>query len=497
MFKENTLASKIIIISIAVGLCIFSIVLVKVLIDIANKHIRVREENANSIVEYENNIEDNVIEENITNETIVENANETLSKSFGKVEIVWIDNQNKIISKPQAPSLNGMKPVKFRKADTFVETNQNDVEWYNYNEKQWANAIDSNGSYFVWIPRFAYKIVYYSDATYNKPIGYSDSRGIVKINNNGTITRITKNNVGLQEVGNHYIVHPAFMKDIATGYRNGGWDSNISGIWVAKYEMSMEDKGSNSETKNESVGNIKISDTIKVVSKPAATAWRNITIGTSYYNSFNYNRNADSHLMKNSEWGAIAYLSFSKYGRNTQKVETNKSRNNYTGGDKLESNIYNYNGTQTTTGNATGIYDLVGNAWEYTANFINNGYRGIAEYGGTEENYLLENITNTKYKTIYNNSSTDDGKGEYDRTYAVNNFEANSGVRGDAMYEISSNPYASSTWELGSSFYMQQDTPFLIRGADLSTSNSSIFAYHGSNGQADTTTGFRVVMPGK
>ena len=36
MFKENTLASKIIIVSIAVGICIFSIVLVTVLIDVAN-----------------------------------------------------------------------------------------------------------------------------------------------------------------------------------------------------------------------------------------------------------------------------------------------------------------------------------------------------------------------------------------------------------------------------------------------------------------------------
>ena len=85
----------------------------------------------------------------------------------------------------------------------------------------------------------------------------------------------------------------------------------------------------------------------------------------------------------------------------------------------------------------------------------------------------------------------------YKNAYAVANFDVNSGIRGDAMYEISSNPYASSTWESGSSFYMQQDTPFVIRGADLSTTNSSIFAYHGSNGQADTTTGFRVVMPGK
>lgn len=497
MFKENTLASKIIIISIAVGICILSIVLVKVLIDTANKHIYVKAENVGSLSEYSNKVNDNIVEEKITNETIVENVNDTLTKSFGRVEIVWVDNQNKIISNPQTPSLNGMTPVKFKKGDTFIETTANDSEWYNYDDKQWANAIDSNGSYFVWIPRFAYKIVYYSDATYNKAIGYSDSRGILKINEDGTLTQITKNNVGLKEVGNHYILHPAFMKDIATGYRNGGWDSDISGIWIAKYEMSMENTGSNSDTKTEAVGNIKISDTIKAVSKPGAIAWRNISIGTSYYNAFNYNRNVESHLIKNSEWGAVTYLAFSKYGRNTQKVETNKSRSNYTGGTNLLNDIYNYNGSQSTTGNATGIYDLSGSSWEYTTSFINNGFNKMQEYGGTEENYLLENTINTKYKTIYNHSNTDNGSNDYSRQYALENYEVNSGIRGDALYEISTNPYASSTWESGSSFYMQQDTPFLIRGADLSTNNSSMFAYHGSNGQADTTTGFRVVIPGK
>ena len=159
MFKENTLSSKIIIVTIAVGLCIFSILLVKVLIDVANKHIRVKEENVGSISGYDNRVEENIVQENVTNETIVENANETLSKSFGRVEVIWVDNQNKIISKPQAPTLNGMTPVKFKKGDTFIETTANDSEWYNYEEKLWANATDANGSYFVWIPRYAYRIL--------------------------------------------------------------------------------------------------------------------------------------------------------------------------------------------------------------------------------------------------------------------------------------------------------------------------------------------------
>ena len=32
--------------------------------------------------------------------------------------------------------------------------------------------------------------------------------------------------------------------------------------------------------------------------------------------SFNYKRSSDSHMMKNTEWGAVAYLTLSKYGIN-------------------------------------------------------------------------------------------------------------------------------------------------------------------------------------
>lgn len=494
MFKDSDKTSKIIITVTVIIIFVILIFLVKYLISFANKNIYVREDPLGGIST--NRITENIVQENVTNETIVQNPKETLSKSFGKVEIVWIDNNNKIISEPQRPILKEMTPVKFQKGEE-IKTKENDTEWYNYTDKQWANAIDENGSYFVWIPRYAYKIVYYEDGTYNIPIGYSDARGIVKINKDGTLTRISKNNVGLEEVGNHYMVHPAFMKDTATGFRNGGWDGELSGIWVAKYEMSMENRGNNSDTKTEATGNIKISDTIKAVSKPGAISWRNISIGTSYYNAFNYNRDAESHLMKSSEWGAITYLSFSKYGRNTQKVESNKSRNNYTGGDSIINEIYKYNVDQTTTGNTSGIYDLTGLSWEFTASFINNGFEKSEKFGGTEENFLLEDTKNTKYKTIYYNSRTDDGKGEYSRQYAIDNYTSNTGVRGDAIFEISTNGYGSGTWESGSSFFMQQDTPFLIRGSDLSTKNSSIFAFHGSNGQADTTTGFRVVLAGE
>ena len=171
--------------------------------------------------------------ENVTNEKIINNSNETFDRSFGKVDIVWVDKANNIIQYPLKPALKNMTPVKFNQSTlSFVKTTENDKDWYDYSKRMWANAIDDNLSYFVWIPRYAYKITYYSDSNFTKAIRYSDSRGILKINSDGTLTRIQSRASGLKEIGNHYILAPAFMKDTASGFNNGGWYVNISGICV-------------------------------------------------------------------------------------------------------------------------------------------------------------------------------------------------------------------------------------------------------------------------
>lgn len=439
----------------------------------------------------------NTIEENITNEEIIDDQNEELDKTFGKIEIVWLDRQNNIISEPLAPVNKGLTPIKYVEGSgKFTVTNSDDIEWYNYEDKRWANAIDENKNYFVWIPRYAYKIVYYSDSHYTKRIGYCDSRGLLKINQDKkTLTRIKNNSTGLQEVGNHYIVAPAFMKDTASGFKNGGWDINISGMWVAKFEMSMELNGENVSTENESIGNVVVSDIVKAVSKPSKSSWRNLTVGKAYYNAFQFDRNRESHLVKNSEWGAIAYLAYSKYGRDTYRLDENKSLNYITGGSKIDTEVFIYNHDQSTTGNATGIYDISGCAWEFVAAFINNGYQRLEMYGGKEENYIYADTINSKYKTIYNNAKTDNGNKMYDKVYAYQNYDVNADKRGDAMFETSLNGYGSSSWNTNSSFYMQQDIPYLLRGGDFeSRTSAGLFSYNGSNGSANAGEGFRVIL---
>lgn len=57
----------------------------------------------------------------------------------------------------------GMTPIKFIEATEnskgyAVDTTIADKDWYDYEQKKWANARTQDGSMWVWIPRFAYKL---------------------------------------------------------------------------------------------------------------------------------------------------------------------------------------------------------------------------------------------------------------------------------------------------------------------------------------------------
>jgi len=165
-----------------------------------------------------------------------------------------------------------------------------------------GNVKMTDRSYFVWIPRYAYKI---TPAPSTTPSANNSGTIDVKFINgtgnkayDGTTCTIATSNI---DSTSQYIVHPAFCTDV----NMGGYETNLTGIWVAKYESSMETNGSATTTTNDTIGNVVISNTIKVVSKPNRTSWRYITVGNCYTNGYNYNRNLDSHLMKNSEWRSL------------------------------------------------------------------------------------------------------------------------------------------------------------------------------------------------
>ena len=120
---------------------------------------------------------------------------------------------------------------------TSVSTREDDGTLTDNLTSRWANAKTENGSYFVWIPRYAYRITYYESETSTEATGYYDGWGMWNAED-GTVKYALDD--GIETVtynGNKYIVHPAFCDGTDNNYSNGEWDEDLEGFWFAKYEM--------------------------------------------------------------------------------------------------------------------------------------------------------------------------------------------------------------------------------------------------------------------
>ncbi len=343
-------------------------------------------------------------------------GNESQNKIFkSKVVIEAVQNEIAIYSEPL---LQGADPV-LGKGMVAVEIGDNGIvtkadpteKWYEYGKKKWANAVilnegveepkvgdtineDNIESYFVWIPKYSYKLFDEKLGEYTSLEETVQDKGpttAIEIrfglentkdgNTNECTTPIESGGTGTCGVGK-WMTHPAFLAF-------GG-----NGLWVGKFETSKK-------------------NTSDIQIKPDVTSWRNITLGESFGNSKNYQPELQSHLMKNTEWGAVAYLTQSIYGRCDKETGictevainltyTTGTTNNtsYTGGT-------NSNQLASTTGNYSGIYDLHGGAWEPVMAMMK---------GQNGEDYLYSltklssaDLKDTKYFDTYNyNASKND-----------------------------------------------------------------------------------------
>ena len=447
-----------------------------------------------------NEVVPNYIYQEVSQDMIIDDETQEMNRNNGLIDIVWIDKENRMIDIPLKPEIGDLTPIKYDSTvANFVTVDPKDPSWYDYSKNMWANSMNSDGSYFVWIPRYAYKITYYADRNYTRVIGYADSRGVLKIDDSNTssqgqrLIRIEKNSSALETVGDHYIVHPAFMRDAINNYENGGWDIGISGFWVSKYEAGMESDGVNVDTNTAQIGDVKVSQNIKAVSKPTIKPWRNISIGNAYYNGLNYDKAKQSHILKNSEWSAVTYLADSIYGRNGTLINSNSEFT--TGGSNNLTVVYFQNGGQSSTNNVTGVFDLAGGVSEATAAYINNGFSALAQYGGTEEDMLCSTDKSSKFKTIYKHSNMDQGTNNYKSEIVLANYELCNNRRGDAIFETSNSGVGNSSWFNNFSYFMAEDVPFIARGGDvLAMDGSGIFSYVASIGQATESIGFRIAL---
>lgn len=264
------------------------------------------------------------------------------------------------------------------------------MQWYDYSQQKWANAVILNSgvsntpgtpidvetqakAMYVWIPRYEYQIEGQYGTHTDGTAGTQELPGEIKVN------FISKEKT---TASNGYIIHPAFQWD-SNGDGNISANEQISGIWVGKFETSGTAEAPTILPNKKALVN---QDLIVLLSAP-----RVLGMSLSEHST-------DTHLMKNSEWGAVAYLSQSQYGKygnsnyssDNKEIYTNNSRDMYTGRSAgapagfttsssnegtchydditpKEDGTGSCGGGASTTGNIYGVYDMVGGAHDLVA----------------------------------------------------------------------------------------------------------------------------------
>jgi hypothetical protein len=422
-----------------------------------------------------------------------------------------------------------MIPVKWDGANWVKASNSNRIgpnQWYDYDQYMWANAvtvaelgsgtgsdgitrrnrgaylsaiagtpisIDDILTFFVWIPRYKYAI--------------SVGTGPREINIDFEIGSSTTG-TGDGE-GTSYLTHPAFTFG----------DVELRGLWIAKFAASPP-PGSNCFNER-SIGNCNLTNIFPLFI-PNRPKWTNVSLSNMFVASRNIQLSNDNpygfpqtgidiHLTKNREWGAVAYLSHSKYGKfdnpeytgNNKEIYKHNSWAIYTGRsggtpgglgigtptlDYSIDGYYTYDGKcsmihpnlpppcnsgsvdqtltnknlafgASTTGNIYGAYDMVGGSWEYAMGNLNNS---ISNSG-------FISMPELKYYDLY--LTTNGIKGD------ATNADGTNGWYGDRRDSL----HSSFPWSLRSCDYDEQGY-------------CGIFAYSSSQGAPHGVTSFRVVL---
>src|SRR5574344_1055016 len=401
-----------------------------------------------------------------------------VSTDVDKCVVAYVDSS---LNGADPVLVDGMIPVNIADDGSLTKADTSS-EWYNYTNKKWANMVvvkadtrdgyksATAGSsitlsdvlgYFVWIPRYKYAI---TEGTGSRLIN------VVFENKN------TAKSTGTA-VGTDYLTHPGFTFGT----------EELNGFWFAKFETTGD------------------ATTPTVLPSVASLRFQNVSTQfttSQKFNSTTYlNGSADSHMVMNKEWGAVAYLVNSIYGRcvgaTCTEVSINNSSSYITGSsggnpDASQSDtVYAYNTTNgflaTTTGNITGIYDMSGGAWEYVMGDLLDGTN--KPRSGYNSSYN-SGYTGTLYdNTTYTGIAFPDSK--YYQTYSGTTATTgcNGGIcYGDALSE-------TVGWNDDYAYYVNSSCPWFTRGGIYGHgSGAGVFAFNSVNGLAGSDASFRVVF---
>ena len=394
---------------------------------------------------------------------------------------------------PTKPVLDdGLIPVTIADNGAVTAVSKNSDDWYSYCDKKWANAVlvsntnrstyqaIANGTsasttipdadilaYYVWIPRYEYKLLTLGESA-------NGQQKEIKINFvNKTDTKKTS----------PWFTHPAFTFGT----------QELDGIWVGKFEMSHNTLSSSTSGSNLGCTNTTCTNASGLRILPNVVSLRYNNISNMWYslrsmeqsnNVFGIS-NSDSHMMKNSEWGAVAYLSHSKYGINAEiRINNNKAYTTGCGAATANAsgsaNCDNAYGTvtsypQSTTGNISGIFDMSGGAWEY----VMGNYGNQTSSSGFTADWFTNN---SKYYDLYDSS-----------IFTGNNstnmaFCSLTTCGGHALNE-------TKNWYSDTANFVNSSGPWFSRGGSYySTSNAGAFNAYNNNGGSYNGSSFRGVL---
>ena len=471
---------------------------------------------------------------------------------YATTKLYYIANESTIDnSGANAPLLtSNMIPVYYDETNsTWKKADENNSDasnkWYDYDNKMWANAVtvtSTNGNTYlnasagteipmsdintmwVWIPRYTYT---YLNTNTPEEIQIKFESGT---NSSGTIKctdavtgassvseTCTDSTNGSLKAGTSTYTHPAFWWDKNdNNVRESG--EELTGIWVGKFEVSSNttctpdwnnaiDEGCNLQS-------------IRPKILPNVTSWGGAQVGTFFNgiykmretgNQYGFKTTDETHMIKNMEWGAVTYLSHSKYGIN-KEVARNSASTYITGcgpqsddltknGDICNEYYTSLGQMSSTTGNVYGIYDMSGGANEYVMGnmvYINGqmliGYKTRNNYNSGLTGVLSDG---TSFTGIYSSPK----KRYYDKySYGTSNTEYTRGKLGDATKEMAPTTDDRGSWYKDWASFISKSSDYdasswFARGGIVgSVDGAGLFYFNIENGKTITYYGSRAVI---
>ena len=456
-------------------------------------------------------------------------SNEAMRAPLEEV-LVYSDETN--ANEPEL--VEGMIPVVYS-VSKHAWVKQELEKSYAYQEQVWANAVtvteENRATYmsaeagtvipmedintmWVWIPRYEYQYTNLGDQYAG---GTKEQPGEIRIN------FITKDVTSPSS--SEYKVHPAFTFG----------EEELSGIWVGKFETTGTLPSTN-YCKDESC------NVSTVTIKPNVPSLRSQQVASLFYaarsmqtnNASTYGFPSDEsyniHMSKNSEWGAVAYLSQSRYGKYgnsdyegvNKEIYQNKSSSYITGssngtpGTESTNPQVSYDTPYSgygasTTGTIYGIYDMSGGTSEFVMGNYNK-YSGYTarEYTAKEAetilgrtDHLSVGIWNSGFNgPVYGKDSdgspmswtsgVDFPEEKYFDLYVTDN--ASTACNGEICYGHALNETAS--WYNDAAWFIAVHVPWFFRGGNSYYSmNAGIFFYGNAYGYASGIASRAILAP--